>query len=152
MDSCCVCRSSCISTNCCACVRAATILLDTKPDEGSIALRLKFSFQRRGQPRACNFSQAGRLLHAGQILASGQIGRLFIFIFFKMFFIEIYFWFHILQFYTPTVQRGGGRDLHVNKHNFFCAEASGGSLPPPCRAAGSPPARWRGGRLPQYKR
>ena len=42
----------------------------------------------------------------------------------------------------------GGRDLYINKYIFFCAEAPGGSLPPPCRAAGSPPARQGGGRLP----
>ena len=34
----------------------------------------------------------------------------FLFLYFlKMFFIEIYFWFHNLQFYTPTARQGGGR-------------------------------------------
>ena len=62
----------------------------------------------------------------------------FLFLYFlKMFFTEIYFRFHILQFYTPTARQGGGRDLHVNKYNFFCAEAHGGSLPSPCRTAGT---------------
>ena len=32
-----------------------------------------------------------------------------IFIFFKNVFSEIYFWFHNLQFYTPTAPQGGGR-------------------------------------------
>jgi len=44
-----------------------------------------------------------------------QTGGFFIFIFLKTFFTEIYFQFHILQFYTPTARQGGGSDLHVNK-------------------------------------
>ena len=76
----------------------------------------------------------------------------FIFIFLKTFFTEIYFRFHILQFYTPTARQGGGRDLHVNKYNFFLR---GGSWREPTApmpgagggAAGSPPARAGGGRL-----
>ena len=32
-----------------------------------------------------------------------------IFIFLKIFFIEIYFWFHNLQFYAPTARQGVGR-------------------------------------------
>ena len=31
---------------------------------------------------------------------------------------------------------GGGRDLYINKNNFFCAEVFGGSLPPHQLAAG----------------
>ena len=73
-----------------------------------------------------------------------------------MFFTEIYFRFHILQFYTPSARQGGGRDLHINKYIFFCAEAPDGSLPPPCRAAGTcRPVEGQqaaGGRLPpKYK-
>ena len=77
----------------------------------------------------------------------------FLFLYFlKMFFTEIYFRFHILQFYTPTAQQGGGRDLHVNKYNFFYAEAPGGSLPPGGGAAGSPPAPVEGRQAPpKYK-
>ena len=64
----------------------------------------------------------------------------------------------------PTPRQGGDRNLHVNKYNFFCTEAPGGSLPPPCRASGLPPraagrpparqaARPAGGRQapPKYK-
>jgi hypothetical protein len=64
----------------------------------------------------------------------------FLFLYFsKIFFIEIYFQFHNLQFYTPTARQGaagglqpgrGGRDLYVNKKKIICAEALGGSLPP----------------------
>ena len=35
--------------------------------------------------------------------------------------------FTILYPYRPV---GGGRDLYINKNNFFCAEVLGGSLPP----------------------
>ena len=35
-----------------------------------------------------------------------QTGGFFIFIFLKTFFTEIYFQFHILQFYTPTARQG----------------------------------------------
>ena len=48
----------------------------------------------------------------------------------------------------PTTRQEGRRDLHINKYNFFCAEAPGGSLPPGGGVAGSPPARQGGGRLP----
>jgi len=44
----------------------------------------------------------------------------FLFLYFlKMFFTEIYFRFHILQFCTPTARQGGGRDQHVNKYKLF---------------------------------
>ena len=34
----------------------------------------------------------------------------FLFLYFlKMFFTEIYFWFHNLQLYAPTTRQGGGR-------------------------------------------
>ena len=47
---------------------------------------------------------------------SNQLLQFFYFyIFQNRFFTEIYFRFHILQFYTPTARQGGGRDLHVNK-------------------------------------
>ena len=42
--------------------------------------------------------------------------------------------FTILYPYRPV---GGGRDLYINKNNFFCAQVLRGSLPPSCRAAGS---------------
>ena len=42
--------------------------------------------------------------------------------------------FTVLYPYRPA---GGGRDLYVNKHIFFCTEAPVGSLPPGSRAAGT---------------
>jgi len=75
-------------------------------------------------------------------------GGFFIFIFFKnVFYRNIFLVSHFTVLY-PYRPVGGGRDLHVNKHKFFCAEAPGGSLPPGGGAAGSPPARQGGGRLP----
>ena len=104
-------------------------------------------------------------------------GASFLFLYFsKTFFTEIYFQFHNLQFYTPTARQGGGRgpaaqqwggrDLYINLKKIICAEALGGSLPPPWRAAGSrqrlprkyfflkftykslPPRCWAAGPLP----
>jgi len=79
-------------------------------------------------------------------------GVFFIFIFFKKQFYRNIFLvlnFTVLYPYRPAGGRqgayrpaGGGRDLYVNKNNFFYAEVLGGSLPPPCRAAAG------GGRLP----
>ena len=54
----------------------------------------------------------------------------FLFLYFsKKKFTEIYFWFQVLQFYTPTARQGGGRgptdrqvggrDLYVNKNKFI---------------------------------
>ena len=53
----------------------------------------------------------------------------FIFVFFKKKITEIYFWFQVLQFYTPIARQGGGRgptarprggrDLYVNKNKFI---------------------------------
>ena len=73
-----------------------------------------------------------------------------------MFFTEIYFRFHILQFYTPTARQGGGRDLHVNKYIFFCAESPGGSRPATCRPstgrqAARPPGKGAAGSPPNIK-
>ena len=89
----------------------------------------------------------------GRILFSSAQNRVFsatsfLFLHFsKKKFTAIYFWFQVLQFCTPTARQGGGReptarqgggrDLFVNKNKKFCAEVLGGSLPPPCRAAGS---------------
>ena len=63
-------------------------------------------------------------------------------------------YFTILYPYRPAEGRqgayrpaGGVRDLHINKYIFFCAEAPGGSLPPPL-PGGRPAARWRGGKQP----
>ena len=62
-------------------------------------------------------------------------GGFFIFIFFKnVFYRNIFSISHFTVLY-PYRPAGGGRDLHINKHKFFCEEAPGGSLPPPCRAA-----------------
>ena len=58
--------------------------------------------------------------------AAGDLWASFLFLYFlKSFFTKIYFWFHNLQFCTPTARlRGGrhpaallpgGRDLNVNK-------------------------------------
>ena len=44
--------------------------------------------------------------------------------------------FTVLYPYRPA---GGGRNLYVNKNNFFCAEVLGGCLPPGRGAAGSRP-------------
>ena len=83
----------------------------------------------------------------------------FLFLYFsKKKFTEIYFWFQILQFYTPTARQGGGRDLYVNKYNFFLrrgpwrepAAPLPGGRPPPAPSLGGrgPAARQRGGRPP----
>ena len=62
----------------------------------------------------------------------GDLGAAFLFLYFlKTFFIEIYFQFHILQFYTPTARQRGGRDLHVNKYIFFTRRPLAGSCRPP---------------------
>ena len=39
----------------------------------------------------------------------------------------------------PYRSAGGGKELYVNKNNFFCTEVLGGSLPPGRGAAGSHP-------------
>jgi len=54
-------------------------------------------------------------------------GVFFIFAFFKKKFTGIYFWFQVLQFYTPTARQGGGRGP--------AAHLRGGR--PPCRAVGA---------------
>ena len=92
--------------------------------------------------------RAGRSPCGGRPLCRG----FFIFIFFKNIFYRNIFsvsYFTVLYPYRPV---GGGRDLHINKHKFFCAEAPGGSLPPGGGAAGSPPAWQGGGRLPPNKK
>ena len=89
---------------------------------------------------------------------------LFLFFYFLFsFFTKIYFQYYNLQFCTPTALLGGGRGpaapqeggrvLFVNKKKFICADALGGSLPPPCRAAGPlPPLHWAAGSPLLYKR
>ena len=88
--------------------------------------------------------------------------RLFYFCIFQKKITEIYFWFQILQFYTPTARQGGGRgptarqgdgkDLYVNKNIFFCVEVLGGCLPPHRLAAGGlPPGRGAASSRPKYK-
>ena len=69
-----------------------------------------------------------------------NVKRLFYFYIFQKEITEIYFWFLILQLYSPTARQGGGRvptarqgggrDLYINILNFFYAEALGRSLPP----------------------
>ena len=64
-------------------------------------------------------------------------------------FTEIYFWFQVLQFYTPTARQGGGRgptarqvggrDLYINKNKFFLRKG-------PWR---EPAAPLPGGRIPR---
>ena len=71
----------------------------------------------------------------------------YFYIFQNRFFTEIYFWFHNLQFRTPTARlRGGrppaallpgGRDLNVKKIIFIRILGLGGRLPPGSRAAGA---------------
>jgi len=81
------------------------------------------------------------------------LGVFFIFIFFKKTFYRNIFLvldFTVLYPYRPTE---GGRELYVNKNNFFCVEILGGRLPPSCRAAGPLPphhlaAGPGGGKLP----
>ena len=74
----------------------------------------------------------------------------FLFLYFlKTFFTEIYFRFHILQFYTPTARQGGGRDLHVNKYNFFLRE--GTYRPVEGRQAARPSGRRAADSPPKYK-
>ena len=79
------------------------------------------------------------------------MGGFFIFIFFKnVFYKNIFSVSHFTVLYPYRPARGG-IDLYINKYNFFYVEAPGGSLPPPCRAAGSPPARQGSDRLPHPK-
>ena len=86
----------------------------------------------------CLQTRAHQFLDRQKPISRPSKKAVFLFLYFlKTFFTEIYFRFHILQFYTPTPGRGAAGGLHVNKYNFFCAEAPDGSLPPPCRAAGT---------------
>ena len=90
----------------------------------------------------CARSWAG----SAQTRAPQQAGVFSIFIFFKnIFYRNIFSVSHFIILY-PYRSAGGGRDLHVNKHKFLCAESPGGSLPPPCRAVGLPAAPPPGGR------
>ena len=86
-------------------------------------------------------------------------GRLFYFcIFQKKKFTEIYFWIQVLQFYTPAVRQGGGRgptarqvggrDLYVNKNNFFLRRGPWREPAAPLPGGRGPAARQGGGRLP----
>ena len=87
-----------------------------------------------------------------------QIASFLILYFSKIFFIEIYFQFHNLQFYTPPARQGGGRgpaaqqrggrDLYVNlKKNYL--RGSPWREPAAPLAGGRPPAaNPPGGRLP----
>ena len=82
----------------------------------------------------------------------------FLFLYFsKVFFTEIYFQFHNLQFCTPTARQGGGRgpaarqeggrDLYINKKNYLRGgpwRESAAPLPPLHWAAGA--CRPAGGR------
>ena len=80
----------------------------------------------------------------------------FIFAFFKKKFTEIYFWFQVLQFCTPTAWQGGGRgptarqvsgrDLYVNKNKFILRRDPWREPAAPCRRP--PAARQGGGRIP----
>ena len=69
----------------------------------------------------------------------------FIFSFFKKKFTEIYFWFQVLQFYTPTARQEGGRDLYVNKKKFAQRSMEGACRPPAGRQAPYRPTSWRQG-------
>ena len=75
----------------------------------------------------------------GPNLAYGVFSSFLFLYFSKTFFTEIYFQFHNLQFYTPTARQGGGRDLYVNKNNFYLR---GGSW----REPAAPPLGGREGR------
>ena len=90
-------------------------------------------------------------------------GVFFIFVFFKKKLQKYIFGFRFYNYillppgrgrqgaYRPA-GGGGGRDLYINKNNFFCAEVFGGSLPPHQLAAGGlPPARGAAGSLLKYK-
>ena len=76
-------------------------------------------------------------------------GFFYFYIFLKIFFTEIYFRFHNLQFYTPTARQGaagGGRDLYVNKKNLFTQRPLAGACRPPIgRQGGLPPLHWAAG-------
>ena len=81
-------------------------------------------------------------------------GGFFIFMFFKnIFFTEIYFRFHILQFYTPTARQGGGRgrggmDLYINKNKFILCRGPWREPAAPLPGGRPPAANWWGGRGP----
>ena len=78
----------------------------------------------------------------------------FLFLYFsKIFFTEIYFQFHNLQFYTHIARQGGGRgrqgggsDLYVNKNKFILRRGPLREPAAPLRAAGPLPPRPAGGR------
>ena len=69
----------------------------------------------RGGPEARG---GGPRAGAGRPGLAGAGGRVFFLYFLKLFFTEIYFQFHNLQFCTPTARLRGGRDLNVNKIYF----------------------------------
>ena len=55
-------------------------------------------------------ASCSELLQRPKWAASQAQAAFFLFLYFlKTIFIEIYFWFHNLQFYTPTARQGGGR-------------------------------------------
>ena len=65
-----------------------------------------------GSPRGASGPSQPRSRAWPSLCCTAQAGRgFFIFIFFKTVFTEIYFWFHILQFYTPTAQQGAAGGL-----------------------------------------
>ena len=106
--------------------------------------------QRRRRPssflsRHARWVSGFPLCLAHAFWASGEFsfGASFLFLYFsKIFFTEIYFRFHNLQFYTPTARQGGGSDLYVNKNNFYLRVGRwrelAAPLPPGRGAAGSP--------------
>ena len=80
--------------------------------------------------------------------AIGSCSPTAISIFFKKQITEIYFSFHILQFYTPTARQESGRDLYINKYKFYLRRGLWRGPTAPLPGGRPPAAKWWGGRGP----